>query len=170
MNTLMGKGPRSVLEKSTELAGILFEMAGIATRGLGTKMADDIVSSGKALQKFLEIVEAQGGSVSIKPEDIEIGQYNASIAAQSDGYISYVSNKQIKNIASALGCPSDKKSGLILRKKRGEFVKKGDVIIDMYTTRESALDNAAQIASLKAPWRLEGMVLERIGSGSIEFD
>jgi AMP phosphorylase len=166
----MGKGPRSVLEKSIELSGILLEMAGVANRGMGAKMANEYVQSGKALKKFYEIVEVQGGAPEVKPEEIEIGQYTTKIKATDDGYISYVSNKQIKNIASALGCPSDKKSGLILHRKRGEFVKKGDTVLELYTTRESALDAAIQLANLKNPWRQEGMVLERIGSGSIEID
>ena len=91
-----------------------------------------------------------------------------SINALEDGYISYISNKQVKNIAATLGCPSDKKSGVILRRKRGEFVKKGDTIMDLYTSRESALDNALKITNVKHPWRLEGMVLERISSSQRE--
>jgi len=164
IETMMGHGPRSVLEKSCELAGILLEMAGMARRGNGAQMADEIVQSGKALTKFYEIIEAQGAEQHYKPEDIAIGQYTESVRASSDGYISYVSNKQIKQVASALGCPSDKQSGLILRRKRGEFVKKGDIIMDLYSSRESALDNALKIANLQNPWRLEGMVLERISS------
>ncbi|MHA2501721.1 MAG: AMP phosphorylase [Candidatus Kariarchaeaceae archaeon] len=170
IETLMGQGPRSVLEKSVELAGILLEMGGLASRGQGARMANEYVKSGKALEKFYEIILAQGADKKYSPDDIAVGQYRSAIKAQDDGYISYVSNKQIKNIAAALGCPQDKESGVILRRKRGEFVKKGEVIMDLFTTRESALDSALQIANLKVPWRLEGMVLERIGSGSIELD
>lgn len=71
-------------------------------------------------------------------------------------------------MAAALGCPSDKKSGMILKRKQGEFVKKGDMIMELYTTRESALDRAIQIGNVRAPWTLEGMVLERINSA--QFD
>ncbi|MCH8905867.1 MAG: thymidine phosphorylase, partial [Candidatus Heimdallarchaeota archaeon] len=53
--TLSGNGPRSVYEKSNELAGILIEMAGKAPRGQGSQMAEKIVSSGQALVKFYEI-------------------------------------------------------------------------------------------------------------------
>ncbi len=168
--TLMGKGPRSVLEKSIELSGILFEMAGMASRGKGNEIAAEIVKSGKALSKFNEIVHAQGGAKNVKPEEIEIGQYTGKIVATDDGYISRIFNTQIKGMAAALGCPQDKKSGLILHRKQGEFVKKGDVIVELFTTRESALDRALQVANVKAPWLLEGMVLERISdSGNFEI-
>ena len=166
--TLMGNGPRSVLEKSVELSGILFEMAGIAARGKGAIMANEIVKSGKALKKFNEIVHAQGGDETVKPEEIPIGQYTAKLHATDDGYISKVFNSQIKAMASALGCPSDQQSGLILHRKMGEFVKKGDMILELFTTRESALDNAIQISNVSPAWLLEGMVLERIGSAPHE--
>jgi AMP phosphorylase len=54
--TLMGQGPRSVLEKSIELSGILLEMAGQAQRGQGARIANEYVKSGKALEKFYEII------------------------------------------------------------------------------------------------------------------
>ncbi len=163
LESLMGKGPRSVVEKSVELAGILFEMAGLAQRGTGSKMATQILESGKALAKFREIIEVQGGNPAVKPEDIELGQYTATLNAPVDGYISYISNSQIKAISSALGCPSDKKSGLIIHHKSGEYVKKGEPIMELFSSRESALDHALQIANTRNPWRQEGMVLERIG-------
>jgi AMP phosphorylase len=170
VSTLMGNGPRSVLEKSIELSGILFEMAGLAGRGRGAEMADQIVKSGKAIQKFGEIVEAQGGSSNLQLDSIEIGQYSAPVIAPEDGYISNISNSQIKLIASALGCPSDKKSGMIIRRKAGEFVKKGDVIIELFSSRENALDTALQQSQITPPYRQEGMVLERIGSGAISLN
>ena len=170
VSTLMGNGPRSVLEKSTELSGILFEMAGLAQRGRGADMADEIVKSGKAIKKFWEIVEAQGGTPEIKIEDIEVGQYSSPIIAQEDGYISHISNSQVKIIASALGCPSDKKSGMIIHRKAGEFVNKGEVIIELFSSRENALDAGLHLAQIKPPFKQEGMVLERIGSGSINLN
>ncbi|MCE7737390.1 MAG: AMP phosphorylase [Candidatus Heimdallarchaeota archaeon] len=170
ISTLMGNGPRSVLEKSTELSGILFEMAGLAQRGKGADMADEIVKSGKAITKFWEIVEAQGGNPNMKIEDIEVGQYTATIVAQEDGYISTISNSQVKIISTSLGCPSDKKSGMIIHRKAGEFVKKGETIMELFSSRENALDTAIQQAQIKPPFKQEGMVLERIGSGSINLN
>ena len=169
LNTLMGNGPRSVLEKSVELSGILFEMAGIAQRGKGALMAMEIVQSGKALKKFREIIGAQGGDPNVTPENIEVGKYQTELKAPKDGYIAYISNSQLKSIAAALGCPADKKSGVILHRKIGEFVKEGDTIMELFASREGALDHAIQIAKTKSPFRQEGMVLERIGSGSIDL-
>jgi AMP phosphorylase len=144
-------------------------MAGIAQRGQGALMAMEIVQSGKALTKFREIIGAQGGDADVTPESIEVGQYKSDLKAPKDGYIAYISNTQLKSIAAALGCPTDKKSGVILHRKIGEFVKEGDVIMELFASREGALDHAIQIATTKSPFRQEGMVLERIGSGSIDL-
>ena len=81
-----------------------------------------------------------------------------------------ISNSQVKIISSALGCPSDKKSGMIIHRKAGEFVKKGEVIMELFSSRENALDAAIQQVQIKSPFKQEGMVLERIGSGSISLN
>ncbi|MFX0206170.1 MAG: thymidine phosphorylase, partial [Candidatus Hodarchaeota archaeon] len=70
LETLMSngkKGPTSLIEKSTGLAGILFEMAGLAARGRGNDYARGLLTSGKAYLKFKQIVEAQGGDPDITP-------------------------------------------------------------------------------------------------------
>ena len=57
-----------------------------------------------------------------------------------------------------------------IKRKAGEFVKKGDTLIELFSTREGALEHALQLANVKAPYRQEGMVLERIGNGAIELE
>ena len=63
LETLMGKGPMSVLEKAAGIAGILFEVAGVVPRGKGAYLAKDLIKSGKSLEKMREIIEAQGGKI-----------------------------------------------------------------------------------------------------------
>ncbi len=164
LESLTGKGPRSVHEKSIELAGILIEMAKLAPKGNGAAYADEILRSGKALQKFREIIDAQGGDSSIKPEEIELGQYVYEVKSKKDGYIAHISNSTIKSIARALGCPNDKKAGLYLIHKAGEFIKKGTPILKLYATKENDLENAINIAESSQLINLEGMVLERVSS------
>ncbi|MHA1197594.1 MAG: AMP phosphorylase, partial [Promethearchaeota archaeon] len=50
-------GPNSLIEKSTELAGILLEMGGKAQRGQGQILAKEILKSGKAYEKMKRIIE-----------------------------------------------------------------------------------------------------------------
>ena len=50
------------------------------------------------------------------------------------------------------------------------LLKKGEPLIELFTTREGALQNALQMANVRPPYRQEGMVLERVGTGSIELE
>ncbi len=168
LETLMGKGPRSVHEKSVELAGILLEMARLAPKREGSRLADEILRSGKALEKMKEIIEAQSGNPNIKPEDIEVGQYTAEVRAYADGYISHISNTAIKKIARELGCPVNKKAGMVLLHKAGEFVTKDTPLLRIFATKESHLERALSVANNSQMYKLEGMVIERISAAPID--
>lgn len=158
---LEGKGPSSLIEKSTALAGILFEMGGLAPRGRGKDLAKRILESGRALKKMREIIEAQGGNPDIKPDDIPVGDHRAVIEAPCDGYVTDVSNAAITKIARAAGAPRDKGAGVVIRYKRGHKVKKGEPILEIYAERESKLSEAYSLAVKLNPITIEGMLLYR---------
>ncbi|MHA1406108.1 MAG: AMP phosphorylase [Candidatus Heimdallarchaeaceae archaeon] len=165
IEVLMGKGPHSVLEKSAELAGILFEMAGLALPGQGSNMASDFILKGKSKEKFEEIVGVQGGNPNVKPDDIEVGPYTTDVVSPKDGYIVKLSNQAIKKIAYAAGTPSHKKAGVYLHKKIGDFAKKDEVLFTIYSDSEGRLTDAVNLAVNTNPYTLEGMILKRISSG-----
>jgi len=162
LEALEGKGPSSLVEKSTALAGILLEMAGLAPIGGGKEMAKSILESGKALKKMREIIEAQGGDPNVKPEDIPVGEYRATIKAPCDGYVTGVSNRAVNAIARAAGAPVEKGAGVVVYWKRGAKVKKGDPLLEIYAERESKLSEAYSIASKLRPITIEGMLLQRV--------
>jgi len=159
---LQGKGPTSLIEKSTALAGILLELGGLAMRGKGKGIAMEILTSGKALKKMREIIEAQGGDPNVEPEDIPVGEHRVRIEAPCDGYITDVSNDAIKKIARAAGAPMDKGAGIILYGKRGHKVKRGEPILEICAERESRLSEAYALAMKLQPITVEGMLLQRI--------
>ncbi len=166
LEVLLGKGPTSVFEKSNELTGILFEMAGLAQAGQGSSLAADFILKGKAQAKMEQILEAQGGNPKVTPEDIEIGQYTADIQAPKDGYIVKLSNVGIKKVAYAAGCPNHKKAGIYLHKKGGDFCKKDETLMTIYSDSESRLTEAVNLAVNLSPYILEGMIIKRISSGT----
>jgi len=162
LQALEGKGPSSLVEKSTALAGLLFEIAGKVIRGKGQDFAKEILNNGRALKKMREIIEAQGGNPMIKPEDIPIGQHVAEIYAPADGYITRVSNRAITEIARAAGAPMEKGAGLIFYGKEGHKVTKGEKVLEIYAERESKLEEARTVALKINPITVEGMLLREI--------
>lgn len=162
LQTLHGRGPTSLVEKSTALAGLLLELSGKASRGRGSGMAKDILSSGKALSKMKEIIGAQGGNPQTSPDQLPVGTLRAELRAPCDGYIIRVSNKAINGIARAAGAPGEKGAGVILKDKEGQKVRRDEAILEIYAERESRLDEAYQLALKLKPIMIEGMLIEEL--------
>ncbi|MDD1776314.1 MAG: AMP phosphorylase [Candidatus Methanomethylicus sp.] len=162
LQALMGKGPNSLIEKSTSLAGMLFEMNGITPKGSGQALAKDILRSGKAYQKMRDIIAYQGGNPDIKPDDIRLGEKRFIISAPADGYISQINNSSINAIAKAAGAPINKGAGVMLYAKMGYAVKQDDPVIEIYAESEQKLKCAQIIAARKPPFLIEGMLLEEV--------
>ncbi|MBO3803180.1 MAG: AMP phosphorylase [Candidatus Brockarchaeota archaeon] len=162
LQCLEGKGPISLREKSTALAGVLLEMSGVATSGSGQSVAKSILDSGRALKKMKEIIEAQGGDPRIRSRDVTVGSHVVSLQSPCDGYISEVDNNAINEVAKAAGAPNDKGAGVLLHGKRGYVVKKGQPILDIYAEHAPKLSDAYAIAQRSKPITVEGMLLHLI--------
>ena len=157
---LEGNGhPSSVVEKACDLAGIILEMGGIPH---GADEARRILSSGEALKKFREIVAAQGGKPDITSEDIKIGKYKLEVLSTKAGYVHTIKNKDIVQVARAAGAPGDKGAGMILFRKKGQRVEKGDVLMEIYADVESKCQRAKDLAIKLAPIEIEGMLIEKV--------
>ncbi len=162
LETLQGKGPTSLIEKATSLAGIMLEAAGAAAYGSGKETALEILKSGKANQKMREIIEAQGGNPDVRVADLPIGDKKGSIRAPNDGYIKRIDNQCIRDLGRAAGAPRDKGAGLKVILKEGRKVKRGDVLLEIYSEHEKKLDDALKLAKQRPPIRIEGMLIEKV--------
>jgi AMP phosphorylase len=155
------EGPNSLKEKSLSLAGILLEMGGVAGRGDGYRAAEEILTSGKAHKKLMEIIEAQGGNPQVKSEEIAVGENCQDILAPVGGYIVAFYNKRLVELARMAGAPADKKAGVIIHRKMGERVKKGEPLITICSSSDWQLESAVKDANRQMPIVVEGMLLER---------
>ncbi len=156
------EGPRSLVEKTIGISGMLLEMGGVAAKNDGARMANEIVKSGKALKKFKEIIEAQGGDPNVTSDTVPVGDKVATVLSPQDGYITDISNKRLVAAVRMAGAPHDKGAGILLHKKKGEYVNKGDGLFTLYADKEWKLDAAIK-ESLREPIiYVEGMILEKI--------
>jgi AMP phosphorylase len=159
---LEGKGPTSLIEKSTALAGMLLEFGGKAVRGEGQALARQILASGKALEKMCEIIDAQGGDGKVRSSQIQVGQCRAEILAPFDGYVTRVSNAAMNQIARAAGAPIEKGAGIMLYGKEGHKVTKGEKVMEIFGERDSRVDEARNLALKLSPISIEGMLLQEV--------
>ncbi len=133
-------------------------MTGIANDGYS--YAKKIFESGKTLEKFKEIIAAQGGDEKIRSDDIEVGDKIYTITSQRSGIVREMNLKTINEIARAAGAPKDKGAGVYVHRKRGEVVKAGDPLLTIYAEKEWKLDNAIEVAKFERPIVVSGMILE----------
>ena len=159
MHVLQGKGPDDLKNKSTLIAGRLLELVGKVPEGQGRDLAELMLNNGKAWSKMQEIIELQGGNPRVKIDDIPVGQYKHAITAERSGKISHIDNKGINRIARAAGAPRDKGAGVYLHRLKGDKVKHGDVLFDIYAESETKLDFAIKAVEVWQPVELEKFLL-----------
>ncbi len=140
---IYGKGPEDVVDKVTHIAGILLDFK--MGKG-GKKEAMRLLSNGKAYRKLREIIEAQGGDPDIKPDYIEIGSEKAEVRSSVSGIVGWIDNHSIVEIARAAGTPNDKGAGILLHKKMGDKVKKGDTLFEIYAEKAYKLERSLKLA------------------------
>ncbi|MEM3439430.1 MAG: thymidine phosphorylase, partial [Candidatus Bathyarchaeia archaeon] len=142
LRALMGDGGApDLIDKATDIAGILLEMAG---KGDGKALALEALRSGKAEGKLREIIGAQGGDPSVKPEDIRVGDQSFTIRSEGDGYVLWIDNASMAELARLAGCPRDKGAGILLHKKIGDKVGAGEPLFTIYAERGTKLQQALE--------------------------
>ena len=123
------KAPKDLKEKCVYLAAQAMKLVG------GLKSPDiyarDLLESGAAYKKFLEIVNAQGARIT-NPNRIQLAKHSFEYKATKSGKIIELENKSLSRVARVAGAPEDKKAGIYLHKHVGDAVKKGDVVFTIY--------------------------------------
>ncbi|MEK6844920.1 MAG: thymidine phosphorylase [Nanoarchaeota archaeon] len=134
------QGPEDLKEKSVFLAGKLLEMTKKAKIGQGIKKAEEILSSGRAYNKFKQIIEAQGGAI----KRLIPGKFKYNFLANKTGKILKINNKTINLLARITGCPTDKSAGIYLYVHKEDKIKKNEKILTVYSESKSRLSEAVK--------------------------
>jgi AMP phosphorylase len=162
LQALDNDGPIDLIDKSLDLAGILLELAGKVVRGKGRGVAEHILKSGKAKEKMMEIIEAQGGDSDVRPDDIEVSKKKMTVVSDHKGRVRYIDNKLIAVIARAAGAPRTKSAGLYLHVKVGDSIDIGDPLFTIYSPTTSRLKEASGLAYKLAPIRVGSIISDII--------
>ncbi len=139
-------------ELSLILAGAMIYL-GKKSKSLeeGIEEAIKILKSGKAFDKFVEIVKAQNGKTDfiLYPEKYPASKFKEVIKANSAGYLSEVNTYELGMAAIDLGAGRktkedkiDPKAGIIFNYKIGESVNKGVVLAELHSDYKTGIDNA----------------------------
>ena len=142
-----------LLELSLCLSAIMLSLGLNISVEESRALAEEMLFSNKAFDKFKEWINAQGGDVELI-ENTELfpkAQYSFDITAQTDGYIGEMNCEEIGVTASILGAGRttkedniDYSSGIVVHRKTGDKVQVGDVIATLYTNDKDALKTAKE--------------------------
>ena len=149
------KRPLDLEKKSLMMAGLMLEIGGKAKKGQGFREAQNILESGKAYKKLVEIIKIQGGK-EVFPNQIKIGREKFDLKANKNGRIHSINNRAICKIARVAGAPKNKGAGIYLHKHVGDYVKKGEKLFTIYAHNKIKLGFAK-----KALEKLDGVVLKQ---------
>lgn len=150
IKTLHYEGPKDLTELCINSGAVLLNQAKLFDDEEKAKLAlIENLKNGKAFDKFVEFVEAQGGDTSyvIHPEKFEMAKNIIPIYSKEEGYIEKIDALTIGLSSMHLGGGReilddiiDMSAGIILNKKVGDPIKKGELLCTLYTNKEEVED------------------------------
>ncbi|HCR3891973.1 TPA: pyrimidine-nucleoside phosphorylase [Enterococcus faecium] len=146
IETLQGNGPEDLVEMCYALGSQMVVLAGKAkTTDEARTLLQEALESGKALAKFKEMIQNQGGDPAIveHPERILTARYTMELPAKQSGVVSKIVANELGIAAMMLGAGRKTKEedidhavGLKLHKKIGDTVTKGESLLTIYSNDE----------------------------------
>lgn len=139
--------------EGSDIAELTYDFAQIALLQVGIcrdkqearKLLKDLISSGKALDKFRELIVAQGGNPLVIDDYKNFPQSKFKIEVKSyvDGFVNRIDAYKVAYGCKLLGAGRERKNdpidysvGVFLNRKTGAYVAKGDVLFTMYANDE----------------------------------
>ena len=152
IKTLRGEGPEDLREICLALAGMMLSLGkeGLSYKE-GRSLAEETLDSGAAYGKFLDMVEGQGGDLSYieNMDKFQRAACERELTAGEEGYISSMDTEGIGITAGILGAGRETKesvidhsAGIVMKKKIGDWVRRGDAIAVLYSSGEDKLHRA----------------------------
>jgi pyrimidine-nucleoside phosphorylase len=152
VDTLKGRGPADLETVSFELAARMLELAGLGSMEACRELVRSKVEDGSAFGKLCELVEKQGGLY--RPDDGRLFERAAvveTVEAPRDGYIGRIKTDSLGVASLLLGAGRETKeslidysAGIILHKKTGMKVRKGEVLAELHTGNSDKLAAAGR--------------------------
>lgn len=153
IKTLKGEGESDLTEVYLTLAAQMLSMVTGEDEKTCYSMAKGAIDNGLAINKLREMISAQGGNANVVDDYSLFKQpkYTAEIFSECDGYIEHTDAEKIGIASVILGAGREKKgdlidpsAGIVLKKKTGDYVKKGEPLAVFYTDDEGKIEGAKQ--------------------------
>ena len=152
VEVLKGRGPADLRDLSLELSAWMFYL-GERTKSVeeGRHLAERMVATGQALEKFREGIRLQGGDERVvdAPERLPQARFRAEVVSSVSGFITATNCEQFGTALAMLGGGREKKEdkidhavGLEFHKRIGDSVEKGEKLVTIYYNSDAKLAEA----------------------------
>lgn len=148
VETLHGRGPKDFVELCRHAASIMLEQAKVVKNSKDAlALIDEKIASGEAFNVLKAMIKAQGGDTRVLDDTrrFDKSQHVIDVISQSAGFVQHINSLDIGVGAMKLGAGRqtkddviDMSAGVVLAKKVGDEVKKGDILCRVYTNKPQA--------------------------------
>jgi len=152
IDTLHGNGPKDFREHCLHVASHLIVLGGASENLKSAKQRVAIsLANGSALERFRQLVIAQGGDVSYvdDPEKFPKAQWIEDVPSPRSGYLKWIDAKEIGEASVDLGAGRIKKGddidhavGIVVHHKVGDKIQKGQPLFTLHANDKAKLDPA----------------------------
>jgi pyrimidine-nucleoside phosphorylase len=155
IEVLGGGGPSDLRELSLELSGWMFFL-GERTPSVadGRKLAAEMIASGRARDRFREIIRQQSGDARVVDEPTRLPQARAKldVTSREAGFVTGIECEQLGIACGVLGGGREKKEdaidpavGLEFHCRLGQRVERGAKLVTLHYNSDARLDEARQL-------------------------
>ncbi len=176
IDLLKGNGPEDLKEECVCLCSNIIALEEKISIDEAKKKVEEVLANGKAFEKFKEWIKAQGGNINMieNPELLPSADYIYELKAEESGYLTAMDAEKIGIASVMLGAGREKKddpidysAGIIIKKKPGDKVDKGDVLAVLHASDEKKFADAAKtyvsaISISDKPKEKESLIFERL--------
>jgi pyrimidine-nucleoside phosphorylase len=158
IDTLQGNGPKDLTDLCLELGSHMLVLGKVAkNQPEAVKLLKKLIDSGAAFEKFKELVSSQGGDVQVIEQTalLPSTQFSETYKSTSEGYISELNALDIGLASVKLGAGRETKesvidhgAGILLKKKIGDYVKKGEALAVLYSNNPDNFTKATELMEL----------------------
>lgn len=155
IETLKGRGPRDLVELSRELTAEMFRLSGVeASLEAARVRFDKLVASGAGLEKFAQVIAAQGGDARVVDDysRLPAARNEDVVVAWAEGTVARMEAETIGRAAMRLGAGRERVDsvidpgvGLVLEKKVGDHVKAGERLCAVHSNDRARVAEACEM-------------------------
>jgi pyrimidine-nucleoside phosphorylase len=154
IEVLKGGGPGDLVELTVAIGAEMLVLGGVAEdTDEGWRAMQRVLNDGSALERLRTVISLQDGDPGVCDDESLFPQpkLTASVCADTDGFINGFDTERLGRIVVDLGGGRrqmtdivDPSVGIMIAKKRGEAVTRGDVLATIDAAEQQALDNAIE--------------------------